>query len=140
MRDIDRQIAPLEGLRAAGVRISIDDFGTGYSSLSYLKHLPIDHLKIDRSFVRDMAVDANDAAIVSAIIGMARSLRLETIAEGVETSQHALRLASLGCTLAQGYYYSAPLAIPQAEGLLLRGATETGALFSTPLASRGRRG
>jgi diguanylate cyclase (GGDEF)-like protein/PAS domain S-box-containing protein len=139
MRDIDRQIAPLEGLRAAGVRISIDDFGTGYSSLSYLKHLPIDHLKIDRSFVRDMAVDANDAAIVSAIIGMARSLRLETIAEGVETSQHALRLASLGCTMAQGYYYSGPLAMRQAEGLLLRGATETGALFNTPLASRGRR-
>ncbi len=113
MREIDRQIGALEGLRAAGVRISIDDFGTGYSSLSYLKHLPIDHLKIDRSFVRDMTVDANDAAIVSAIISMARSLRLETIAEGVETRQHAMRLASLGCGYAQGYLYSRP--VPAAE-------------------------
>jgi diguanylate cyclase (GGDEF)-like protein/PAS domain S-box-containing protein len=139
MREIDRQIAPLEGLRAAGVRISIDDFGTGYSSLSYLKHLPIDHLKIDRSFVRDMAVDANDAAIVSAIIGMARSLRLETIAEGVETGQHAMRLASLGCTMAQGYYYSAPLGSQQAESLLVRGSAQAGALFSTPLTSRARK-
>ena len=113
MREIDRQVGAIEGLRAAGVRISIDDFGTGYSSLSYLKHLPIDHLKIDRSFVRDMAVDANDAAIVSAIISMARSLRLETIAEGVETTQHAMRLASLGCGYAQGYLYSMP--VPAAE-------------------------
>lgn len=119
MREIDRQIGALEGLRAAGVRISIDDFGTGYSSLSYLKHLPIDHLKIDRSFVRDMAVDSNDAAIVSAIISMARSLKLETIAEGVETAQHALRLASLGCDFAQGYYYSGPLPATECRQLLV---------------------
>ena len=118
MREIDRQIGALEGLRAAGVRISIDDFGTGYSSLSYLKHLPIDHLKIDRSFVRDMAVDSSDAAIVSAIISMARSLKLETIAEGVETAQHALRLASLGCDFAQGYYYSGPLPAEDCRRLL----------------------
>ena len=119
MREIDRQIGALEGLRAAGVRISIDDFGTGYSSLSYLKHLPIDHLKIDRSFVRDMAVDSNDAAIVAAIISMARSLKLETIAEGVETAQHALRLASLGCDFAQGYYYSGPLPAEDCRRLLV---------------------
>jgi diguanylate cyclase (GGDEF)-like protein/PAS domain S-box-containing protein len=119
MREIDRQIGALEGLRAAGVRISIDDFGTGYSSLAYLKHLPIDHLKIDRSFVRDMAVDSNDAAIVSAIISMARSLKLETIAEGVETAQHALRLASLGCDFAQGYYYSGPLPATECRQLLV---------------------
>lgn len=118
MREIDRQIGALEGLRAAGVRISIDDFGTGYSSLSYLKHLPIDHLKIDRSFVRDMAVDTNDAAIVSAIISMARSLKLETIAEGVETAQHALRLASLGCDFAQGFYFSGPLPAEDCRRLL----------------------
>ena len=113
MRELDRHISTIAKLRSTGVRVSIDDFGTGYSSLSYLKHLPIDHLKIDRSFVRDMAVDSNDAAIVSAIISMAKSLRLETIAEGVETAQHAMRLAALGCDLAQGYYYSGP--VPAAE-------------------------
>ncbi len=136
MRDVDRQIAALEGLRAAGVRVSIDDFGTGYSSLSYLKHLPIDHLKIDRSFVRDMAIDANDAAIVSAIISMARSLRLETIAEGVETRQHAMRLASLGCSFAQGEYYSAPLPADACRGLLQQIAARGGEAFSAALPQR----
>ena len=139
MREIDRQIAALEGLRAAGVAVSIDDFGTGYSSLSYLKHLPIDHLKIDRSFVRDMAVDANDAAIVSAIIGMARSLRLETIAEGVETSQHAMRLASLGCNFAQGFYYSPPLSAENTEKLLRDIASRGGVGFQAPLTQRALR-
>ncbi len=136
MRDVDRQIAALEGLRAAGVRVSIDDFGTGYSSLSYLKHLPIDHLKIDRSFVRDMAVDANDAAIVSAIISMARSLRLETIAEGVESRQHAMRLASLGCSFAQGGYYSAALPADACQVLLKQIAARGGEAFSAPLPQR----
>jgi predicted signal transduction protein with EAL and GGDEF domain len=136
MRDVDRQIAALEGLRAAGVRVSIDDFGTGYSSLSYLKHLPIDHLKIDRSFVRDMAVDANDAAIVSAIISMARSLRLETIAEGVETGQHAMRLASLGCSFAQGGYYSAALPADACQVLLKQIAARGGEAFGAPLPQR----
>lgn len=136
MREIDRQTAALEGLRAAGVRVSIDDFGTGYSSLSYLKHLPIDHLKIDRSFVRDMTVDANDAAIVSAIISMARSLRLETIAEGVETRQHAMRLASLGCSFAQGDYYSAALPPDACQSLLRQIAASGGEAFSAALPNR----
>jgi diguanylate cyclase (GGDEF)-like protein/PAS domain S-box-containing protein len=136
MRDVDRQIAALEGLRAAGVRVSIDDFGTGYSSLSYLKHLPIDHLKIDRSFVSDMAVDANDAAIVSAIISMARSLRLETIAEGVESGQHAMRLASLGCSFAQGDYYSAALPADACQALLRQIGAGGGEAFSAALPQR----
>ncbi|MEZ5499633.1 MAG: EAL domain-containing protein [Steroidobacteraceae bacterium] len=118
MRDIERQVDILQGLREAGFEISIDDFGTGYSSLSYLKHLPIDHLKIDRSFVRDMAVDANDAAIVSAIVSMARNLKLETIAEGVETAQHAMRLAALGCDFAQGYYYSGAVSADDCTSML----------------------
>ena len=118
MREIERHVGTLERLRRAGVGVSIDDFGTGYSSLSYLKHLPIDHLKIDRSFVRDMASDPNDAAIVSAIISMAHSLKLETIAEGVETAQHALRLVSLGCTLAQGYHFSGPVPASQCDKFL----------------------
>jgi diguanylate cyclase (GGDEF)-like protein/PAS domain S-box-containing protein len=118
MSEIERHIGTLATLRSMGVKVSIDDFGTGYSSLSYLKHLPIDYLKIDRSFVRDMTTDENDAAIVSAIISMARSLQLKTIAEGVETLEHASRLAAAGCDFAQGYYYSSPL--PAAEcGLLL---------------------
>lgn len=118
MSEIERHIGTLATLRAMGVKVSIDDFGTGYSSLSYLKHLPIDYLKIDRSFVRDMTTDENDAAIVSAIISMARSLQLKTIAEGVETLEQAGRLAEAGCDFAQGYYYSSPL--PAAEcGLLL---------------------
>lgn len=119
MTEIDRHIGTLGALRTMGVKVSIDDFGTGYSSLSYLKHLPIDHLKIDRSFVRDMTTDENDAAIVSAIINMATSLQLQTIAEGVETLEQATRLAAAGCTFAQGYYYSSPL--PSEEcGLLLK--------------------
>ncbi len=119
MTEIERHIGTLSALRAMGVKVSIDDFGTGYSSLSYLKHLPIDFLKIDRSFVRDMTTDENDAAIVSAIISMAKSLQLRTIAEGVETLEQATRLAGAGCDFVQGYYYSSPL--PAAEcGMLLR--------------------
>ena len=119
MTEIERHIGTLGALRAMGVKVSIDDFGTGYSSLSYLKHLPIDYLKIDRSFVRDMTTDENDAAIVSAIINMARSLQLQTIAEGVETLEQATRLAAAGCDFAQGYYYSSPLPAEEC-GLLLK--------------------
>ncbi len=130
MREIERHVGTLERLRVAGAGVSIDDFGTGYSSLSYLKHLPIDQLKIDRSFVRDMAVDANDAAIVAAIISMARSLKLETIAEGVETAQHALRLLALGCEFAQGFHYSG--AVPANEAVrFLRRSSDLGQQVSS---------
>jgi sensor c-di-GMP phosphodiesterase-like protein len=92
-----------------GLMISMDDFGTGYSSLSYLKRFPIDILKIDQSFVRDLTVDYDDAAIVKAIISLGKSLDLKVVAEGIETQEQALFLKKEGCDLGQGYFYSKPL-------------------------------
>ena len=99
----------LERLSDTGIRLSIDDFGTGYSSLSYLKRLPVNEIKIDRSFVMNMDKDDDDAIIVRSTIDLARNLGLEVVAEGVETEQIWNRLSSLGCTLAQGYYLSRPV-------------------------------
>jgi EAL domain-containing protein (putative c-di-GMP-specific phosphodiesterase class I) len=95
-------------LKRLGVALSIDDFGTGYSSLSYLHHLPVDELKIDRSFIAGLGRDRRDRHLVEAIVGMARALGLEVLAEGVETEQQLQTLVSLGCTRAQGYLFSRP--------------------------------
>jgi diguanylate cyclase (GGDEF)-like protein/PAS domain S-box-containing protein len=109
MNDVDNAIAILRNLKGLGIHISIDDFGTGYSSLSYLRRFPIDVLKIDQSFVNDLTVNADDAAIVASIISLAHSLRLQVIAEGVETAEQLAFLRAHGCDQVQGYYFSRPI-------------------------------
>jgi len=109
MKDPEAAIETLNAIKALGIGISIDDFGTGYSSLSYLKRLPIDTLKIDRSFVKDLPEDEDDVAIVESIIALAKSLKLHIIAEGVETEAQKEFLLEKGCTHIQGYLYSKPL-------------------------------
>ena len=105
-------------LSERGISFSIDDFGTGYSSLSYLKRFPIDYLKIDQSFIRDVTADMDDAALVKAIISMAHSLGIQTIAEGVETKEQYAFLLEHGCDMMQGYYFSRPI-LPEAFAALL---------------------
>ncbi|ACL72928.1 diguanylate cyclase/phosphodiesterase [Thioalkalivibrio sulfidiphilus HL-EbGr7] len=109
MKDIDIAVGMLRQLNALGVRLAIDDFGTGYSSLNNLKHFPIDTLKIDKSFVRDIPGDRDDEAIVTAIVALAKSLELEVVAEGVETREQLGFLKRLGCEIVQGYFFSRPL-------------------------------
>ena len=109
MNDAEGSIATLEAMKAHGISISIDDFGTGYSSLNYLKRLPVDILKIDQSFVRDITTDHNDAAIVRTIIGLARSLGKKVIAEGVEDDRQLSFLNAYGCNYGQGYLFGKPL-------------------------------
>jgi diguanylate cyclase (GGDEF)-like protein/PAS domain S-box-containing protein len=118
MQKPDEAIAVLQSLRGQGIRISVDDFGTGYSSLSYLKRLPLDALKVDRSFVRDITTDPDSAAIARAIVTMAHSLSLKVVAEGVETKEQLAYLSSNGCDDAQGYLFSKPLASADCADLL----------------------
>lgn len=118
MNDIEHAVCILRDLKSIGVHLSIDDFGTGYSSLSYLKRFPIDLLKIDQSFVRDITIDPDDEAIVLSIISLAHSLRLKVIAEGVETEAQLAYLKRHGCDYMQGYYFSRPLPAQAFEQLL----------------------
>jgi diguanylate cyclase (GGDEF)-like protein/PAS domain S-box-containing protein len=118
MQNAENTIHTLNELKAIGVRISIDDFGIGYSSLSYLKRLPIDTLKIDQSFVRDITVDPDDAAIATAVIAMAHTLKLKVVAEGVETEGQGVFLAARHCDRMQGYLFSAPLPAEDVEAFL----------------------
>lgn len=136
VNNTEEAIATLKYLKSLGLHISIDDFGTGYSSLSYLKRFPLDALKVDRSFVRDITTDTDDAAITHAIISMAHSLGLKVIAEGVETEAQLTFLASHGCEQMQGYLFSKP--VPAGEcGEMLRTGRRLALPASTPEANNG---
>jgi diguanylate cyclase (GGDEF)-like protein/PAS domain S-box-containing protein len=119
MKDPEKAIDKLRELRQMGIRIAIDDFGTGYSSLSYLKRFPLDTLKIDQSFVRDVCSDPDDEAIVRAIVTLGHALDLTVLAEGVETNEQLEYLSSIGCDVVQGYLFSRPLSTEDFHELLL---------------------
>jgi EAL domain-containing protein (putative c-di-GMP-specific phosphodiesterase class I) len=129
MRNVPRAIKVLDAIRNRGIRIAIDDFGTGYSSMSLMKQFPIDTIKIDRSFVRDLPDDTEDQAIAQAIISMGRALGMTTVAEGVETLEQEQFLRAHGCDEMQGFLFSRPLA-PDRLAELLR---PTPQLVSPPL-------
>jgi EAL domain-containing protein (putative c-di-GMP-specific phosphodiesterase class I) len=121
MQDAESSVSLLGALKDLGVQLAIDDFGTGYSSLSYLKRFPIDILKIDQSFVRDVATDSNDAAIVNAVISMGKNLKQRVIAEGVETPAQLAFLRTWQCDTGQGFLFSHPLPAADFESLLVNG-------------------
>ncbi|PTQ91020.1 putative bifunctional diguanylate cyclase/phosphodiesterase [Agitococcus lubricus] len=121
MNDVDETIQTLQALKDMGVYLSVDDFGTGYSSLNYLKRFPLDELKIDRSFVKDIISDPNDAAITAAIIGLAQNLKLSVVAEGVETTEQADFLLRRGCNTMQGYLFAKPMPQEDFEQMLMSG-------------------
>jgi EAL domain-containing protein (putative c-di-GMP-specific phosphodiesterase class I) len=125
MTDPDRAIALLTRFRELGVRLSIDDFGTGYSSLSYLTQLPVDEVKIDKSFVTDLTTSPDDLAIVRSIIGLGTTMGLETVAEGVEDAATQELLRTHGCTRIQGWHVARPMPLEEAgEWLALHAATD----------------
>lgn len=122
-------ISILRRLKELGVCLAIDDFGTGYSSLSYLKHFPLDRLKIDRSFVKDIGTERDDGAIAAAVIAMAKTLGLDVIAEGVEEKEQYFFLRERGCEEIQGFFFAKPMPAEDFESLLHRGG------FELPLAA-----
>ena len=132
MQNADAAVVLLGELKAMGVTLSLDDFGTGYSSLAYLKRFPLDTVKVDRSFVQDIAADADDASITRAVITMAHHLKLQVVAEGVETAEQLALLISHQCDVIQGYFFSRPLPADEMADLLRSGKTLPGNLLRSP--------
>jgi diguanylate cyclase (GGDEF)-like protein len=122
IKDLDRTISILESLRKIGVKISLDDFGTGYSSLAALKYLPLDRLKIDRSFIRELRANTVDAGIVRTIVNLGHELQLNVVAEGVETIEQLKFLRSINCDAVQGFLFSRPMAAPDLESAIANGS------------------
>jgi EAL domain-containing protein (putative c-di-GMP-specific phosphodiesterase class I) len=133
MKRVEISAAILHTLRERGVRVAIDDFGTGYSSLSYLRKFPVDALKIDQSFVRQISTAGDDTTLVTAVIGMARNLRLRSIAEGVETLQELEFLREHHCEEAQGYYLGRPVAAERMAELLRVGIPHAAGAAGSPI-------
>ena len=132
MQDWKSTAEILRALKGLGVRIALDDFGTGYSSLSYMKRFPIDALKIDQSFVRDMTTDSDDASIVSAVIDMGRSLNMRVVAEGIQTRDQLQFLKDRHCPEGQGFYFAPPVPAEQLTGLLIEGIVRKSFLANVP--------
>jgi EAL domain-containing protein (putative c-di-GMP-specific phosphodiesterase class I) len=120
MEQLDAATTILNELRRLGVRLALDDFGTGYSSLSYLQRLPVDILKVDRSFVAGVAGSTEDSALARGILTLGQTLGLETVAEGIETAEQLAALRELGCKLGQGYFFARPLGPAAVDALLER--------------------
>jgi EAL domain-containing protein (putative c-di-GMP-specific phosphodiesterase class I) len=130
LQNSNKSVVMIDTLRHEGSKVYLDDFGTGFSNLSYLKHLPIDAVKIDQAFVRNITVDPSDAAIVRGVLAMAKQLNIDTIAEGIETAEQLDCLREMGCHRGQGYYFSRPIPADQCRALLeemdeMRRFTET---------------
>ena len=134
MKRAESTASILQTLRERGVQVAVDDFGTGYSSLSYLRKFPVDALKIDQSFVRQISTAGDDTTIVTAVISMARSLKLRVVAEGVETLEELAFLRAHQCDEAQGYYFSRPV-LPQQFARLLRTGISEPLRRRSPLAA-----
>jgi EAL domain-containing protein (putative c-di-GMP-specific phosphodiesterase class I) len=121
MADGDTGFRALRDMSAEGIRVAIDDFGTGYSSLEQLRRMPVDVVKVDRSFVSGMSADATDRELVAAVVGMGRALKLCVVAEGIETAEQAEELREMGCDLGQGYLFSRPVPGEELEALVAAG-------------------
>jgi EAL domain-containing protein (putative c-di-GMP-specific phosphodiesterase class I) len=132
--DLDAVVAKMAVLKAHGIGFSLDDFGTGFSSLSYLRRLPLDQLKIDQSFVRNMLASPNDAAIAQTVVALGRTLGLQVIAEGVETDEQRSFLCEMGCEAFQGYLFSRPVPAAEFEAQVRGGCQPRAPQASAPVA------